>query len=484
MANSSLPCTLIGGGLAGGLLAVYLARAGCDVDLFEMRPEPASGNVVRGRSINLAISVRGLHALGEVGLADSILRMAVPMRGRMIHALDGGLHFQPYDKDPAKCINSISRADLNTSLLEAAKACPNARVHFDWKCVDVDVDRPAARLVHAETGQERVTESPVVIGIDGAWSSVRRSMQRLPRFNYSQHYLRHGYKELCIPAKAGGGFAMEPNALHIWPRRSYMMIALPNADGSFTCTLFFPHEGPESFAALKSRDDVKRFFDREFPDAVPLMPTLLDDFETNPIGAMATIRCAPWSHAGKVALVGDAAHAVVPFYGQGANASFEDCVALHAAVKRHGGDWSRVFEDYETARRENADAIADLAIQNFLEMRDKTASRAFHMKKKVERTLHKLLPGIYTPLYTMVSFSTIPYAQAVRKARKQTNATILAAWLIVVAISTAFSSLFGGWSWMVGGAMIIIAVAALAIMGETKQKDNYEARQSGAKLMT
>lgn len=484
MANSSHPCTLIGGGLAGGLLAVYLARAGCEVDLYEMRPDPAGGKVVRGRSINLAISVRGLHALGEVGLANSILKMAVPMRGRMIHALDGGQHFQPYDKDPAKCINSISRADLNASLLEAANACSNARVHFDWKCVDVDVDRPAARLVHAETGQERLTETPVVIGIDGAWSAVRRSMQRLPRFNYSQHYLRHGYKELCIPAKAGGGFAMEPNALHIWPRRSYMMIALPNVDGSFTCTLFFPHEGPESFAALKTRDDVKRFFDRVFPDAVPLMPTLLDDFETNPIGAMATIRCAPWSHAGKVALLGDAAHAVVPFYGQGANASFEDCVALHTALKRHGDDWSRVFEEYESARRENADAIADLAIQNFLEMRDKTASRAFHMKKKVERTLHKLLPGIYTPLYTMVSFSTIPYAQAVRRAGTQTNIALAATWCALVVACWILSHFLGIWFWVVGWLMLLLGGGAMLVLAVLKHKDNKEARQSGAELLT
>jgi kynurenine 3-monooxygenase len=494
--GSATRCTLIGGGLAGGLLAVYLARAGHSVDLYEMRPDPASGNAVRGRSINLAISVRGIHALQELGLADGILKLAVPMRGRMIHGADSTLHFQPYDKDPSRHINSISRADLNTMLLEAAKASPNARVHFDWKCRDVDLERPAARLVHTHTQEERQTDTPIVIGIDGAWSAVRRSMQRLDRFNYSQHYLRHGYKELSIPAKPGGGFAMEPNALHIWPRRSYMMIALPNADGSFTCTLFFPHgefrhpgdnggHAAPSFAGLQTRDDVKRFFEESFPDAVPLMPTLLEDFEHNPIGSMTTIRCAPWSHDGKVALVGDAAHAVVPFYGQGANASFEDCTALHECVTQFAPDWQRIFSEYERRRRENADAIADLAIKNFLEMRDKTASRLFHAKKKVERTLHTLLPGIYTPLYTMVSFTRTPYAEAVRRARRQDRIVIFAAAALVAGILgfALYFALAGRAAAALATALAIVT-AALAWLRSSVERDRAEARSSGARLMT
>ena len=478
-------CTLIGGGLAGGLLAVYLARAGLDVDLYEMRPDPASGQAVRGRSINLAISVRGIHALQEIGLADEILKLAVPMRGRMIHPVTGDLHFQPYDKDPSRHINSISRADLNGALLEAAKRCPNARLHFDWKCVEVDLERPGARLVHTQTREERQTDTPVVIGIDGAWSAVRRSMQRLDRFNYSQHYLRHGYKELSIPANAGGGFAMEPNALHIWPRRSYMMIALPNADGSFTCTLFFPHEGAESFAALRTREDVQRFFNDVFPDAVPLMPTLLEDFERNPIGSMTTVRCGPWSHEGKVALVGDAAHALVPFYGQGANAAFEDCTALHECVKEFAPDWERVFGAYEQRRRENADAIADLAIMNFLEMRDKTASRVFHAKKKVERTLHRVLPGVYTPLYTMVSFTRTPYAEAVRRARRQ-DWLVLGAGAVIAAalIWCVVFFAFGRNSAAAIGVSLAVVIGLLALLRWNIEKDRREARSSGARLMT
>lgn len=483
--GSATRCSLIGGGLAGGLLAVYLARAGLSVDLYEMRPDPSSGQALRGRSINLAISVRGIHALREVGLADDILKLAVPMRGRMIHPIAGDLHFQPYDKDPARHINSISRSDLNTLLLEAARHSPNTRVHFDWKCRDVDLERPAARLIHSHSRDERHTDTPVVIAIDGAWSAVRRSMQRLDRFNYSQHYLRHGYKELSIPAKPGGGFALEPNALHIWPRRSYMMIALPNADGSFTCTLFFPHEGPESFATLKSRDDVTRFFAQVFPDALPLMPTLLDDFERNPIGSMTTIRCAPWSHRGKVALVGDAAHAVVPFYGQGANASFEDCTALHECVKQFAPDWERIFVEYERRRRENADAIADLAINNFLEMRDKTASRAFHAKKRIERTLHTLLPGTYTPLYTMVSFTRTPYAEAVRRARRQDRIVVFAASIVLTLVLWGVLYLaFARHSIAALATALAIVSALIAWLRSNIERDRTEARSSGARLLT
>jgi len=410
---------LIGGGLGGALLATYLGRAGYEVDLFERRPDPSAGNFVGGRSINLAISTRGIHALEQVGLAEEVMQSAIPMRGRMIHTLDNQLHFQPYDKDPARCINSIGRAALNSVTIAAARKFPNVRIHFNHRCTDCDFERPAAHILNTETNQTIEAAGRLLIGVDGAFSAVRRSMQRLDRFNYRQDYLEHGYKELTIPPDAAGASAMERNALHIWPRKSFMMIALPNPDGSFTCTLFLQFDGPTSFANLHTDDDVRRFFDRQFPDAVPLMPTLLEDFRTNPTGSMVTVRCSPWQLAGKVALVGDAAHAVVPFYGQGANASFEDCFILDECLTQLAPDFSRAFEAYEARRKPNADAIADLALANFVEMRDKTGTAAFLRHKKIERTLHTWLPRWYTPLYTLVSFTRTPYADAVRKAARQ-----------------------------------------------------------------
>lgn len=416
---ASTSVVLIGGGLGGALLATYLGRAGYVVDLYERRPDPSAGNFVGGRSINLAISTRGIHALEQVGLADEVMQSAIPMRGRMIHTPDGHLHFQPYDKDPARCINSIGRAALNSVTIAAARRFPNVRVHFNHRCTDCDLDRPAAHLINTETNQSIEAAGQLLIGVDGAFSAVRRSMQRLDRFNYRQDYLEHGYKELTIPPDAAGASAMERNALHIWPRKSFMMIALPNPDGSFTCTLFLQFEGATSFANLRTDDEVRRFFDQQFPDAVPLMPTLAEDFRTNPTGSMVTVRCSPWQLGGKVALVGDAAHAVVPFYGQGANASFEDCFILDECLRRFAPDYPRALAEYESRRKPNADAIADLALANFIEMRDKTGTAAFRRHKKIERTLHKWLPHWYTPLYTMVSFTRTPYAEAVQVARRQ-----------------------------------------------------------------
>lgn len=474
---------LVGGGLAGGLLAAQLGQAGYEVDVYERRPDPAAGQSVGGRSINLAISVRGLHALAEVGLAEEILRQAIPMRGRMIHGPRGELHFQPYDKDPSRHIHSVSRAALNAALIEAARRHPHVRVHFGWKCVDVDVDRPAARFVR-ETGRgpgqppapaadadpvgadSIVATADLLIGVDGAYSAVRRSMQRRERFDYSQSYLAHGYKELSIPPAGSGQFALEPHALHIWPRHSFMMIALPNADRSFTCTLFLPFEGCPGFAALRTREDVRSFFERTFPDAVPLMPTLLDDFERNPLGSMVTVRCAPWSHAGKVVLLGDAAHAVVPFYGQGANAAFEDCTVLGECMRRRAPDWPRVLAEYQASRKPDCDALADLALANFIEMRDKTASRAFRAYKLLDRTLHRLLPGLYTPLYTMVSFTRTPYARAVQRARRQDRIAAAVAITLGAALLALGLSLAGADAALVGlvsaaGALIVTLVVRM-----------------------
>jgi kynurenine 3-monooxygenase len=433
---------LIGSGLAGGLLAAYLGRRGYHVDLYERRADPREGNTVGGRSINLALSTRGIHALEQLGIADEVLQHAIPMRGRMIHDKSGDLHFAPYDVDPKKCINSIGRAALNTTVIEAAQRYPNVRVHFNHRCTDVDL---TDALCYLETEGGQVTsKGDAVIGVDGAFSAVRQSMQKkLENFEYDESYLPHGYKELTIPPGPNGSWRMEKNALHIWPRKSFMMIALPNPDGSFTCTLFWEFEGPRSFATTKTDDEVCDFFREEFPDAVPLMPTLLEDFKDNPTGSLVTIRCAPWFYRDKVALIGDAAHAVVPFYGQGMNAAFEDCVVLDECLEKFRQSRERALAEYFVRRKENADALANLAIGNFIEMRDKTASKTFRAKKKLDHLLEALLPGIYLPLYTMVTFTRIPYAQAARRAQRQDRiiyGTLIAAVILIVSLLVHFAA--------------------------------------------
>jgi kynurenine 3-monooxygenase len=439
---------LIGSGLAGGLLAAYLGRRGYEVDLYELRADPREGNIVGGRSINLALSTRGIHALEQLGIADEVLRHAIPMRGRMIHPAGAGRApiFVPYDVDPKKCINSIGRAALNTTVIEAAQRYPNVHVHFNHRCSDVDLTEAVAYL-ETETGQAGKDQliparGDAVIGVDGAFSAVRQSMQKkLENFKYDESYLPHGYKELTIPPGPNGSWRMEKNALHIWPRKSFMMIALPNPDGSFTCTLFWEFEGPRSFATTKTDDEVYDFFREEFPDALPLMPTLLQDFKDNPTGSLVTIRCAPWFCKDKVALVGDAAHAIVPFYGQGMNAAFEDCVVLDECLEKFPDNRERAFAEYFVRRKENADALADLAISNFIEMRDKTASKTFRAKKKLDHLLEALLPGIYLPLYTMVTFTRIPYAEAARRAKRQDRivyGTLIAAVILIVYLLVHF----------------------------------------------
>src|SRR5229473_3509178 len=344
--------TLIGSGLAGGLLAAYLGRRGYDVDLYERRADPRAGNFVGGRSINLALSTRGIHALQRLGIADEVLRHAIPMRGRMIHDKSGNLDFAPYDCDPNNYINSIGRAALNTTVIEAAQRYPNVRVHFNHKCIGVDIGSATAHLFNTSTNQPLSASADSIIGVDGAFSAVRASMQlKIDNFQYDENYLAHGYKELTIPPGPNGSWQMEKNALHIWPRKSFMTIALPNPDGSFTCTLFWEFEGPRSFATTKTDDEIRRFFNEEFPDAVRLMPNLLDDFRNNPTGSLVTIRCAPWFYKDRVALVGDAAHAVVPFYGQGMNAAFEDCVVLDECLEKFPNDRQRAFAEYFRRRK-------------------------------------------------------------------------------------------------------------------------------------
>ena len=436
---------LIGSGLAGGLLAAYFGRRGYEVDLYERRADPREGNTVGGRSINLAISTRGIHALEQIGIADEALQHAIPMRGRMIHDRGGELHFSPYDVDPKKCINSIGRAALNSTVIEAAQRYSNVRVHFNHKCTGVDIDSAVA---HLETANGTVTaRGDAVIGVDGAFSVVRKSMQNaIANFQYDESYLAHGYKELTIPPGPDGSWRMEKNALHIWPRKSFMMIALPNPDGSFTCTLFWEFEGPRSFDTTKTDDDVRRFFQEEFTDAVPLMPNLLEDFRNNPTGSLVTVRCAPWFCRDKVCLVGDAAHAVVPFYGQGMNAAFEDCVVLDECLEQFPENREGAFTEYFRRRKENADALADLAIGNFIEMRDKTASKTFRAKKKLDHALEAALPGKYLPLYTMVTFTRMPYAKAAKRARIQDSLVYASLFVVASVLIAATLWFFATWA--------------------------------------
>jgi kynurenine 3-monooxygenase len=393
---------IVGAGLAGCLLACFLARRGHRVTLYERREDPRLVGAERGRSINLALSERGLDALRRVGLEGAVMKTALPMPGRMMHAANGELSFQPYSADRRRAINSISRGDLNATLLDTCTAMPGVTVHFGYRIADAG---------------ELTARHSVVIGADGAHSAVRRSVSA---FEHREDYLEYGYRELSIPP-LDGDFAMDPGALHIWPRGAAMMIALPNPDRSFTCTLFWPLEGPGSFAAVDTPEKVEAHFREHYADAYALMPSLATDYAQNPLGELVTVHCWPWVHDGRVALLGDAAHAILPFYGQGANCAFEDCVELDRCLDETGDAWPAALELYQRRRKENTDAIAEMALDNFVEMRDKVGSRAFLWRKRFEHALERALPGRYISRYELVSFTTVPYAQIRRPAFLRRN---------------------------------------------------------------
>jgi len=413
---------IVGGGLVGSLLAIMLGRRNYRVHVFERRGDMRRSGYAGGRSINLALSDRGIRALERAGIADRILPNTIPMRGRMIHGEDSTLDFQPYGVG-GQAIRSLARGLLNRMLLDAADDFENVTLEFEWRCVGVDPERPEARFVHMHSGQERTVACDVLIGADGAFSAVREALRVRDRYNYCQEYLDYGYKELSIPAAVGGGFRIEPNALHIWPRHNFMMIALPNVDGTFTCTLFLPFEGDPSFDKLKDPNSVVSFFERYFPDALVQMPTVVEDFFRNPLSSLVTIRCYPWV-VGRTALIGDAAHAIVPFYGQGMNAGFEDCRILDELLDQTGEDWDAALAEYQRIRKPAGDAVAQLALDNFVEMRDKVADRRFLLRKKIEVLLYEHFPDLYTPLYTLVTFTPdVSYDEAYR--RGQANERII-----------------------------------------------------------
>jgi kynurenine 3-monooxygenase len=419
MPNATEKITLVGAGLAGSLLAIFLARRGLQVDVYERRPDLRQVDSSAGRSINLAMSTRGIYALQQVGLYEAVERLIIPMRGRVIHPIAGPLHFQPYGQDAAEVLHAISRADLNKALLQAAEACPGVRIFFHEQCRGVQVNTGVLTLYNTTTGTARSVPIERVIGTDGSASAIRTSLLSVGRFNFSQEYLAHGYKELLIPPGPDGGFQIEKHALHIWPRGTYMLIALPNLDGSFTCTLFLPFEGENSFASLASPDTVCTFFQQQFPDTVPLLPDLVEQFFGNPTGALVTIKCFPWHVGNRVLLLGDAAHAMVPFYGQGMNCAFEDCTVLDACMAQYHPDWERIFREFEQRRKEHTDAITDMAISHFIEMRDRVADTKFLLQKRLELELERKYPEIFIPQYAMVTFRRIPYAVAMRKGQVQ-----------------------------------------------------------------
>ncbi len=418
--QTSKNINIVGAGLVGSLLSIYLAKRGHKVNVYERRPDMRKITMFAGKSINLALSDRGWRGLQAVGIADEIKKIAIPMYGRQIHNRDGSTVFQPYGKED-QAIYSVSRGEINMRLMDLAEQQPNVKIHFDERCTNVDRSSLTASFENNTTDKHTSSKSDLLFGADGAFAASRLNLQlSSDRFEYNQHYISAGYKELIIPPGPNGEFLLEKNALHIWPRGSFMMIALPNMDGNFTCTLFLPFEGEKSFANLTTREQVKKFFDEEFSTAVPLMPTLLDDFFTNPTSSLVTVKCFPWTFDDKIALIGDAAHAIVPFFGQGMNCGFEDCVVLNGLLDKHGDNWSAIMDEYQTLRKPDGDAIADMAIANFIEMRDKTADKKFLLQKKIEARFAAKYPEKWIPFYTMVTYSPdIRYSTALKEGQRQ-----------------------------------------------------------------
>ncbi|TDI73389.1 MAG: FAD-dependent monooxygenase [Bacteroidetes bacterium] len=409
--------TVIGGGLAGSLLALHLAELGHHVDVFEKRSDLRSSNAPGGRSINLAISMRGLVALERVGIVEKVLSITIPMRGRMIHAVNGETLLQPYSRNAEEFIRSVSRAELNRVILEAASTYPNVRIRFESPCVSYDCDTSTVTL---ESGES--IPAAVLFGADGAGSIIRRSLQDAGRIESTTELLQHGYKELKIMPDPDGLPRLSQEALHIWPRGEFMLIALPNLDGSFTCTLFMPLRGAISFQALTNPDESIRFMKDHFPDACLLMPDVVEQLAQNPVGTLGTVRCAPWNYASRadnVCLIGDAAHAIVPFFGQGMNCAFEDCTVLRDILDNQPESWDDALSIFSESRVPNANAIADMALENYAEMRDHVNNPEYTLRRQVGFELERRFPGEFIPRYSLVSFRTTPYTRVREIGKKQ-----------------------------------------------------------------
>ena len=411
--------TIVGGGPAGALLSIVLARQGVPTTVFERRSDPRRGLVAAGRSINLALAERGLNALRRIGLAERIQPLLIPMRGRVVHDPAGATTLLPYGQRPAEVIYSVSRAALNQLLIEAAIDEFAVDVHFDQACVDVDLTKPALKMRNAADGSTSSIDSNRIIGADGSGSAVRAAMIAAGLATASEELLGHQYKELSIPPTAAGRHRIEREGLHIWPRGGFMLIALPNVDGSFTVTLFLPRNGPESFETLSDGAALRAFFQRYFADALALMPDLEPDFFSNPTGNMGTIHCKPWSVGRKALLIGDAAHGIVPFHGQGMNCALEDCVVFDDLLAA-GHDWESIFAAFEAQRRPNTNAIAAMAVENYIEMRDTVRDPKFQLQKSLSLELERRCPERFIPRYSMVMFhAEIGYAEAFERGRIQ-----------------------------------------------------------------
>jgi kynurenine 3-monooxygenase len=407
--------TIAGSGLVGALQSIYFAKRGFNVTLFERRPDMRCNRISAGRSINLALSDRGFKGLAGVGIDNEIAEISIPMYRRVMHDIEGNLSFQNYGKD-GQAIYSVSRGGLNCKLMDLAEQS-GVKIHFEERCTAVNLDTGAATF-DGPLGAKAV-HPDFLVGADGAYSEVRNEMEKRPWFNYSQYYIDYAYKELSIPPNSDGTHRLEKNALHIWPRKDFMLIALPNLDGSFTLTLFFPRKGELSFESLDTIEKAENFFRETFPDALDLMPHFREEYTSNPASAMVIVKCFPWTWGDKVMLIGDAAHAIVPFYGQGMNCGFEDCSVFFELLDTHQGSWSDLMRSYEKGRKPNGDAIAELALRNFIEMRDRVADPKFILQKKIEGRFSSLHPDKWIPLYSMVTFSHIPYSEALEKGDKQ-----------------------------------------------------------------
>ena len=408
---------IIGGGLVGSVLACFLAKRGHQVSVYERRADMRKAGYIGGRSINLALSNRGWVALDKIGMREKIERISLPMSGRMVHNIDGTTAYIPYGKE-GQAIYSVSRGDLNIELINEAERSAGVKFFFDEQCTHIDFDRNTVQLTNTVTQKVSTVTADHIFGADGAFSAVRYEMQKTPQFDFSQTYESYGYKELTIPAGPDGSWSIENNALHIWPRKSFMMIALPNIDGSFTCTLFTSHKGENSFDKLQTEQEVEDFFKTNFPTALKHIPNLKKDFFQNPTGALVTMRCFPWVYKNTV-LIGDAAHAVVPFYGQGMNCGFEDVRILDEILETANENWEEAFDQYQHSRKPNADAIADLALYNYIEMRDLSAQPEFQLRLKIEKKIAAHFPKHFSTLYSMVTFDQVPYAEARKKAAEQ-----------------------------------------------------------------
>ncbi|MDR6301242.1 FAD-dependent oxidoreductase [Mesonia maritima] len=419
---------IIGAGLCGSLLALRLAQRGYEIDLVEKRPDLRKTDIAAGRSINLAFSNRGIKAMKLVGLEKKALDICIPMNGRMIHNTESETFLSPYSGLEEEYINSISRTDLNALLLDEAEKMPNVTISFNKECKKVNLKEGSAEFQDYNTKEKITKTGSIVIGTDGAGSSLRKSMMEDHGFlfSFSQDYLQHGYKELSILADKNGDFQLYKNALHIWPRGENMVIALPNLDGSFTVTLFLSYEeGEYNFKNLTSAEKVEEYFEKNYPDALKLMPNLAEEFFENPTGPLGTVKCSPWHSYGKTLLMGDAAHAIVPFYGQGMNASFEDVVVFDEILNNHTGDWNETFKRYQKERKKDTDAIADLAIDNFYEMKEHTAAPIFQQKRKLETALEEEFPAEYSSKYRLVTFQEeIGYQEAMQRGRAQDKAML------------------------------------------------------------